>query len=519
MFLRHHVHSIYSSRDGMLKLETIIEHAKQHNEAFAICDHGSNAGWIDLYNQCKKHNIKPIFGIEMYINPHRNRLFQIVEQIETEQDAHIKKQLQEERDNIKSHHHIVLIAKNQNGFHNLIELSNIAYVDGFYSRPSITYDELFKHKDGLIVTSACLGGTINRYYVEKRYKEAEQYVNMMKNIFGDDFYLEVQANGIIEQKSLNQYLIKLSEKYQVKMCIGSDSHYLDEDWKDAHQDLLLLQGKHKREDVGKFDVQITYENNKGEVKTRKIHPDKKFRGNVIAKDIHIGDTFGKDTIVSVDKVSRVWSFSGDAMYLSENDIRKYVTKNHKELISYIDNIIESNKEMYDKIDQIEINTDIKLPTVDNAYKQLVNLVKIGLKEKGLTSKKYIDRAKYELKVIKENGFSEYFIILQDFIQFAINRDIPCGAGRGSGVSSLVGYAIGIHRVNPLDKRWGGMPFERFLQAGRNNNKIIIEGDEAKLEFFDIDLVKIKRKAEELVIEAQDIKEGDDFICEVERRIK
>lgn len=170
------------------------------------------------------------------------------------------------------------------------------------------------------------------------------------------------------------------------------------------------------------------------------------------------------------------------------------------------------------VEAVELDTDIKLPEIENDVQELINMVKASLKEKGLSKKKrYLERAKYELQVIKKNGFSSYFLVLADFIQYAKVKEIPHGAGRGSGASSLVAYLLGIHRIDPLDPRWGHMPFERFLAPGRLSNKIVIfDEDGNKKEFISQDKIKIIRGGEELNIQAKDLAEGDDFVEVIKR---
>lgn len=520
MFIRHHIHSIMSTRDAMLKIEDIITEAKSCNESFIICDHGSIASWITLYNLCKKEQIKPIFGVEAYINQQRDYLFELVEKINSMGDSNKEEKikLQEERDKVKKYDHIILIAKNETGFHNIIELANLGYVKGFYGKPTITYDELIKHKEGVIVTTACLGSTLNKYIQKDDIPSAEKHLKFLKENFNDDIYIEVQANSIPDQIKSNKELIKLSHKIDIPMLIGMDSHYLDLESKDTHQDLLLLQNKQKKADIGLTDITITFENSKGEIKKKKVAPDKEFRKGILASDVKIGDEIKKDKVIDIKEVDRVWSFSGDSPYLSELDLNDYIKENHKELIDYVDEIFNNNHQLYDKIENIELDTEIKLPIFEDEEKILVEKVKEGLKEKGLTKKrKYIERAKHELNVIKKNGFASYFLILADFVEYAKTKSIPLGSGRGSGVSSLVAYLLGIHRINPLDPRWGEMPFTRFLSLGKLSNKIVIYDDkDNKKEFISQDLIKIKRKGKEITIEAQELIEGDDFIEVIKR---
>ena len=514
MFLRHHIHSIMSVRDAMLKFEDIIDLAKSNGEAFSITDHGSIAGWITINNLSKEHDFKPIYGIEAYINKNRDRLLEVVELIKTTTDKVDKARLQKERDSIKKYDHIVLLAKNQVGFYNIIKLANIAFVDGFYGKPTMTYDELFKHKEGIIVTSACLGGTVARHIMDKNIKLANEHISLMVENFGKDYYLELQFNKIKEQKLVNKKLLKFALANDIPMCVGSDAHYKDLASKETHQDLLMLQSRSKRKDIGKIDYQIEFENSKGEVKTKKVSPHKEFRKGVLAKDVSVGDKIGKDIILSIKEVNRVWSFSGDAAYMSETELKEYATEHHDEVDpKHFDKIFGGNYEIYDKIEAVEFNTDIKLPTIENAKKKLTALVKEGLiRHKFANKKEYVARVKRELKVIKDNGFATYFLILADFIKYATDHSIPMGAGRGSGVRSLVAFLLGIHRVNPLEDRWGDMPFERFLSGSRTVNKIIVfDEDNNKKEFTSNDRIEIVRDDNELEIFAGELIEGDEFV--------
>lgn len=521
MFIRHHIHSIMSTRDAMLKIEDIIQEAKNKDESFIICDHGSIASWISLYNLCKKNNIKPIFAIEAYINQQRDRLLELVEQINSMNDSsdkELKKKLQEERDRIKKYEHIILIAKDQIGFHNIIELANIGFIKGFYGKPTITYDELIKYKNGIIVTTACLGSTLNKYILNNDITSAKNHLKFLKENFKDNLYIEVQANNIEEQRKCNKQLIKLSKEFDIPMLIGLDAHYLDLESKETHQDLLLLQNKNKRSDVGKIDINITFENNKGEIKHKKVAPDKEFRKGFIANELKVGDVIKKETIIDIKEVNRVWQFSGDAAYLSEAELQEYAKQNHKELIPHINEIFNNNHELYDLIENVEIDTEIKLPKIENDEKILTQKVKEALIKMGFSKKrKYIDRVKHELNVIKKNGFSSYFLILADFIEYAKSKQVPTGVGRGSGASSLVAFLLGIHRINPLDPRWGEMPFTRFLSLGKLSNKILIYDEEGnKKEFISQDLIKIIRNNKEEQIEASSLQEGDEFVEVIKR---
>jgi len=531
-FMRLHIHSVMSTRDAMLKIEDIIEDSQAAGDGFAITDHGSIAGWIELHNQCKKKGIKPVFGIEAYANKHRERLFEVIEELtKSGLDPERIEELKTERDSIKKNEHILILAKNQAGFHNIIELNNLGFIDGFYNRPTITYDELYKHREGLIVTTACIGGRTGQFILKENVGAADEFCELMKEWFADDFYLELQVNRIPEQMVVNRELIKMSDRLGIKMCLGSDAHYRRPEWQSTHQDLLLLQSKKLRSDVGKFDMHIEFENGKGEKKSRKLGRDKEYRKGVLAGDVKVGQCYdllksgamGKNSIVitNVKEVARAWEFPGDAALLTQEETLAYADTHHPECVPYMERIMQGNVEIYSKIENISIDSDIKLPVVDDADKILVDKVKAALVLHNWHGKRlYVDRVKHELKTIKDNGFSSYFLIVADFIEYAKNQEIPVGVGRGSVVSSLVAFLLGIHRVDPMLEKWNGMPFERFLSTSKFEKKILIY-DEAgnKKEFTSNDVVEVRRN--NIILHdclAKDMIEGDEFIKVVKRNI-
>ena len=527
-FVRWHVHSINSTRDSMIKIPDLVSKAKENNELVALTDHGSIGGWVEYLNECKNQNILPIIGIEAYVNNFKHRLLELSSLISTEKKSELKKQYQEERDNCKQNFHLVLVAKNNHGMKNLIKLNNLGYVNGFYNKPLVTYNEIFslpKDKNGdrgIIVSSACLGGSLAQYILKaqstknKKYLlDAEEFIKLMSEEFKDDFYIEVQSNDIPEQKKVNKELLKLAEKFNISVCVGMDSHYLTEKAADTHQDLLLLQNKQTKSDVGKFDIKITWENVKGEIKSRKVDADKIFRKGVLAKEVEIGNTFGKgkqkETITNVEKIPRVWSFSTDKVwYKSEEELRKEIKKHHKELVPKLDEIIECNKQISKKIKPVSFDSEIKLPITENANGKLTEILKQKMKEKKVVKKEYIERVKTELNILKENDFCNYFLILADVITFAKENSIPLGCARGSAGGSLVGYLLDIHRIDPLKDTWGGnMPFERFLSSDRNSQNIILYNEKGKKKIFkELDEVKIIRDDKKITIQAKEIQEGD-----------
>lgn len=517
-FVHVHTHSVYSVRDGMLKINDIIDFSIANNEAVALTDHGSIGGWVEYYNAAKKNNIKPIFGVEIYINQYRNELFDVLKQLA---DNHLadddRKILSQRRDELRKHQrHLVLLAKNETGFYNIIKIMNEAYVDWFYNKPLLDYNTLFsiskKGDAGIVVTSACLASPLNHINDDEAVFE---FVELMQTHFGKDFYLEVQINDIKEQRAFNKKIIKFAEKTDTKIVIGSDSHYLTHKDADTHQDLLLLQDKNVRSDLGKSDIRVKFENKKGETKSKKVQPGKEFRKGFLVDDLKVGQKIGHDVIIDIESVNRVWSYSTTMLWLrTEADMRKDCPKYHKELVPIIDDIIKSNYEIYSKIENITLNTDIKLPKIDNASKRFVELIKEGIRNKGFKERKYVERAKYEMNVIKQFGFETYFLILHDLMQWSRENNIGTGAGRGSCAGSFVAYLLDIHRINPFDERWDtegdGLPFERFLDFSKLFAKIIVESGSKKLEFMEYDDVKINRDGNIITVKASELQEGDEI---------
>ena len=391
-FVKLHCHSTYSMRDGLLKISDIVEKAIKDNEIPCITDHGSIAGVIEFIEACDKKEIIGAVGCEFYFNKNIKRLLELKQLIEEEKDKEKKKNFQIERDSKKKNNHLVLIAKNTHGFYNIVELNNKAYINGFYNKPIIDYDDLFamqKDKDGdygVIITSACFAGAASRYILNNDMQSATEWCRMMNAKFGDDFYLEVQTNGLPEQITINKGLLEISKKLNIQLCVGIDAHYLESNWLDTHQDLLLLQGKNTRADLNKFDYKVTWENRKGEIKTKKIPEGKDFRKGVLVDDIKAGDVFGKgknlDKIMKVEKDSRAWAFTSDQLwYKAEKDILNDSTKIHPELKNDIQTIIKGNYNIGAKLTKIEIDKDIKLPRTEHGYETLMAKVKAGLKIK------------------------------------------------------------------------------------------------------------------------------------------
>ena len=396
-FTHLHVHTEYSLLDGAARIDFLFEQCKKLNQnAIAITDHGNMFGVLEFAKQAYKNKIKPVIGCEMYVTGDMN-----------DKKGKVNGEFE----------HLVLLSKNITGYKNLIYLNSKAYTDGFYYKPRIDYKILKEHTEGLVCLSACLAGRIPRFLLQNDYKRAYAAAAELKEMFKDDFYLELQDHGIAEQKLVNPLIIKIAKELDIQTVATNDVHYINRD-DSQMQDIMLC------------------------IQTQKF----------------LSDT---------DRMR----FSTDNFYLkSEEEMR--------ELFGYIPEALENTVKIAEKCGEIfKFEQDgklIKYPDIFPAYKLKENeenskvlldkLTWEGLNKRyGKITDEIRSRAEYELETINSTGFTDYFLIVWDFIKFARDNDIPVGAGRGSGVGSIVAYALTITNVDPL--RYN-LLFERFLNKER-----------------------------------------------------
>ena len=388
-FTHLHVHTQYSLLDGAARIGELVACAKKHGmDALAITDHGVMYGVIDFYKACKKEGVKPIIGMEAYVAP--------------------RSLMDRDGSKDREYAHLILLAKNQTGYQNLMRLSSEAFLNGFYYKPRIDYDLLSRHAEGLICLSACLAGDIPQRLLQGNYNGAKELAERLKGMFGGDFYIEIQDHGIPEQKEVLPGLVKLAGETGVKIVATNDVHYVNK--ADAQvQDVLLC------------------------VQT---------------------NTF-------VDEPNRM-RMHADEFYL----------KNEQEMRAVLGQYPESfttTQEIADKC-ALEIAFGEKhLPGfaapdgMENAA-FLRKLCDDGLQKKMPGAGEFErERLEYELGVIERMGFVDYFLIVWDFIDFAKRNGIIVGPGRGSGAGSLAAYCLNITDVDPLKY---GLLFERFLNPER-----------------------------------------------------
>jgi len=393
-----HVHTQFSLLDGAASISGLMKKAQADNmKAIALTDHGNMFGAFKFVAEANKHNIKPIVGCEFYMVKDR-----------------FKKTFNKE--NKDQRYHQLLLAKDQDGYKNLSKLCSFGYIEGLYSKwPRIDKELLLKYHKGLIATSCCIGAELPQLILKKGADEAEEALKWWLDLFGEDYYIELQRHNIPEQEIVNKTLVEFARKYNIKMIASNDSHYIDQADSSAHDILLCV--------------------NTGELQSTPIGDGKGYR-------------FG---------------FPNDQFYF----------KNQQEmnrLFSDIPESIDNTGEIVDKIQTLKLERDILLPNFPlpadftNADEYLHFLAFQGAKKRYKEiSTEIEERLNHELGIIKTMGFAGYFLIVQDFIAEGKNLGVAVGPGRGSAAGSAVAYSIGITNIDPLKYR---LLFERFLNPER-----------------------------------------------------
>jgi DNA polymerase-3 subunit alpha len=403
--------------DGVATPEEYCKRAKQNGmTAIAITDHGALSGHRPMYRAAKAEGIKPILGIEGYITHDRF-------------DRRDKSERSGPLD--LTYNHIVILAKNQQGLENLNRLNEIAWTEGFYKKPRIDFEVLEKYKDGLIVLSACMSGLIAKALEHKEYAEAKRLLKWFKDVFKDDFYVEVMPHN---SKELNNELLEIADSMDIKSVVTPDCHHSTVDQKVVQEIMLLLNTHAKLEKEAKFD------------KSQKIDDIMKRLDYLYGADRQMSFRSFDIHLLSYDEMKQAMNMQG----IKREDI-------------YINSI-----DISDKIEEYDIKSGLDLlPTkVDNPQKTLEDLVIKGLIDKELNHlPEYVNRVLEELEIIKDKNFAPYFLIVSNMLNWAKSQGILVGPGRGSAAGSLVCYALGITDVDPIKY---GLLFFRFVNPDRND---------------------------------------------------
>src|SRR6056297_92925 len=394
-FVQLHNHTHYSLLDGLTKIDELVEAVKKEGSpAVAITDHGVMYGVIEFYQKCLKEGIKPIIGMEGYLAP----------------NSRFDKSSKED----KSNYHLLLLAKNNQGYKNLIKLTTLAHLEGFYYKPRMDWEILEKYKEGLIACSACLGGEIPQLIIAGKKEKAKKRIKEYNNLFGqDNFYLEIQPHPNLEhQEEVNTKLIEYSRELGVPLVATTDSHYINKEDAEVQDILLCLQNKKKIEDK-------------------------------------------------------------DRMSMMEDDFSLKSNREIKEHFKEVPEALENTLKIAEKCNvEIELGKTqlpyFEVPDNFNEDSYLRKLCQDGLKERYGLSYEDIDqerqeRLDFELSVIEKMGWPSYFLIVADFVTWAKKQGIVVGPGRGSAAGSFVSYLLGITNLDPLKY---DLLFERFLNPER-----------------------------------------------------
>ncbi len=390
-FTHLHVHTEYSLLDGSSKIAELVERAKELGmDSLAITDHGVMYGVIDFYRAAKKAGIKPILGCEVYVAP----------------GSRFDRELggAEGRYN-----HLVLLAENDAGYHNLMKLVSKGFTEGFYYKPRVDYEVLEEHHEGIIALSACLAGTVAAFLRRGLYEEAKQAALRLNGIFGDgNFFLELQDHGIPEQRTVNQGLLRMHQETGLPLVATNDTHYIYDTDEKAHDILLCIQTQKKVSDENRM----------------------RYEG-------------GQYYLKSAEEMERLFPYAKEALH-NTHEIAK-----------------RCNVEI--------VFGEYKLPRFDvpekyTAWEYLQKLCREGLEQRYPNGwRELLERLQYELDTIHGMGFVDYFLIVWDFIKYAKDNGIPVGPGRGSAAGSIVAYSLGITDIDPIKYN---LLFERFLNPER-----------------------------------------------------
>ncbi len=387
-FVHLHTHSEYSILDGATRISDLIKSAKHYRmPALALTDHGNMFGALEFYKKAVNNGIKPIIGEEFYLAAGSMR----------------------KRGTKEKPYHLILLAKDEEGYQNLLYLSSQAYLEGFYYKPRIDKELLADHSKGLICMSSCLGGEIPSLLIADRIDKAREKTGDYIDIFGrDDFYFELMDNGINEQKLVNRGLLTLAEEMKIKVVATNDIHYLEKSDAEYHDVLLCIQ-------TGKL----------------------------------------------INETKRL-KFKSEEFYFRSPD----------EMASLFSDTPEAIRNTLEITEKCNLSLDLgkfhlphfPIPKGYSAESYLLKLTREGLNKRYREIGDEVrERVNSEIEVIKSMGFSTYFLIVWDFIRFSKSRGISIGPGRGSAAGSIVSYALGITNVDPLEY---GLLFERFLNVSR-----------------------------------------------------
>jgi DNA polymerase III subunit alpha len=402
-FVGLHIHSDYSLLDGASQLPDLIARAMElEMPAIALTDHGVMYGAVELLKVCKGKPVKPIIGNEMYII-----------------NGDITKQERRPR------YHQIVLAKNDIGYKNLVKLTTISNLEGvqgkgIFSRPCVNKDLLAEYREGLIITSACLGGEVPQAILQGKPDAARRIAQWYQDTFGDDYYLEIQDHGLPEERVVNPEIVRIARELQIKLVATNDSHFISCNDVEAHDALLCIQ-----------------------------------TGKLISEEKRLRYT-GTEYLKSPQEMATLF---------------------HDHLPQEIvDEAIANTLEVADKVEEYHVLGEPRIPDYPvpegyTLYSYFKEQTELGLIDRCKVdhyddiTPEYRERLEYEIEMMHDMGFDAYFLVVWDYIKYARDHDIPVGPGRGSAAGSLVAYALGITNIDPVHH---GLLFERFLNPERKS---------------------------------------------------
>ncbi|GKX68030.1 DNA polymerase III subunit alpha [Inconstantimicrobium mannanitabidum] len=410
-FVHLHLHTGYSLLDGSAKIKNIIQKAKELNmHSIGISDHGVMYGCVELYKAAKDAGIKPILGCEVYVAPKSMKL-------KNNEDGN-------------GTYHLVLLVKNETGYKNLMNIVSSASIDGFYYKPRVDHEFLKNNCEGLVALSACLGGEVQSLTLNGQIDKAKETALFYKKIFKEDFYLELQYHGMDEERKVNGILIEMAKELDIPLVATNDVHYIEQKDAKAHDILLCIQtGKTVDE-----EKRMRYPSDQFYLKSKEEMWELfSYVPEALENTVKIAEKCNFDYEFHVSKLPRFPLPEGVTPfgYLAELCFKGMIER----------------YDVFEEVRNIEFNID--------------NILKVS--ETSEEAKLYTDRLNYELGVINQMGYVDYFLIVWDFIKFANDNGIPTGPGRGSGAGSIVAYTLGITKIDPIKY---GLIFERFLNPER-----------------------------------------------------
>lgn len=416
-----HQHSVYSVLDGYAKIDEMVIRCKELGmKGVCITDHGNMMGAYELQKACKKHGIKPIFANETYMAP---------------DSALIKEKVE----GYKPAYHLILIAMNDIGYKNLMRLTSWSWNKGKYYKPRVDFTRLQEFNDGIICTSACLGGFPSQLFMEGKLEEAEDTIIKFKRIFGDRYYLELthtgqQINGEYTQTLTNNFLVQMANKHNIELIVTSDAHYVNKEDTDYHATLV---------------------------------------------DINTGGIYRKK------KTESVTDDTGDGLYYEKG---QYCIKTYDELVEHY--IKYHGEEFLPVITKALENTNIVADRCNVKFKEGMKIIPKVCEDPDLVlrmtsedflvkylkrrnmedrTEEYFERLNYEIDIISKMEFSDYFLVVSEYVQWAKDHGIMVGGGRGSAAGSLVAFCMRITGIDPVEYH---LLFGRFLNRGRAKKPIV-----------------------------------------------